>query len=184
MFKTQRRNSGEQRITDRGGAMKEPKREARRKKLVELVKADGTKPTPEELGVCRKTLYNDFTALDSQGQLAITEQDRRQMVNAQYEVLLRMEKAAIEGTLDPDVINTWNRVRESIAKLLGLNAPAKTVTAHVEVNPEHSQEFLDYRAAVAHLNDEQKAEVLRYAKSLPNVWVAPPMPIVKGELCD
>jgi hypothetical protein len=150
--------------------MKEPIREARRKKIVELVKADGTKPTPEELGVCRKTLYNDFTALEAQGRLAITEQDRRQMVNAQYEVLLRMEKAAIEGTLDPDVINAWNRVRESIAKLLGLNAPSKSVTALVDTNPEHSQEFLEYRAAVAHLNDEQRQDVLRYAKSLPNLW--------------
>lgn len=113
--------------------MKEPKREARRKKIVELVKTNGTKPSPEELGVCRKTLYNDTIALEAQGQLAITEQDRREMVTAQYEVLLRMEKAAIEGTLDPDVINAWNRVRESIAKLLGLNAPQKTITARIDV---------------------------------------------------
>jgi hypothetical protein len=59
-------------------------------------------------------------------------------VKAQYEVLLKMERAAVEGTLDPDVINAWNRVRESIARLLGLNAPVRSeaVNVNVEADPQ------------------------------------------------
>lgn len=154
----------------------QPKREARRRQVVEEIK-NGTPrgELGEKLQVSRWTLWRDLTALEQQGQLAITNEDRREMVAAQYTVLQRMERALIDGTLDADIINAWNRVRESIAKLLGLNAPTKSISATVNVNPEHSQEFLEYRAAVAHLNDEQKADVLRYARSLPNLWVAPPM---------
>jgi hypothetical protein len=155
--------------------MNEPKRNARRKKIVEKVKNSGQIPTAAEMEVSRMTLWRDLTALEQQGQLAITNDDRREMIASQYQILQRMERALIEGTLDAEIINAWNRVRESIAKLLGLNAPTKSVHANVNVNPEHSQEFLEYRAAVAHLNDEQKADVLRYAKSLPNLWKAPPM---------
>jgi hypothetical protein len=117
---------------------KQPKREARRKKITEIIKDTGTKPTPEVIGVSRATLWRDLTALESQGQLAISEQDRREMVKAQYEVLLKMERAAVEGTLDPDVINAWNRVRESIARLLGLNAPVRSeaVNVNVEADPQ------------------------------------------------
>jgi hypothetical protein len=113
--------------------VKEPKREARRKKVVERIKTVGARPTPEEVGCSRMTLWRDLTALEQQGQLAITERDRKEMVIAQYEVLLRMEKAAIEGELPPEVVNSWNKVRESIAKLLGLNAATKTITARIDV---------------------------------------------------
>ena len=50
-------------------------------------------------------------------------------------------------------------------------------SAHVDVNPEHSDEFVRYRDAVAHLNEEKKENVRRYAKSLPNLWKTPPIDV-------
>lgn len=116
--------------------MKEPKRDARRKKIVEQVKATGTKPSPEAVGTSRTTLWRDLTALQQQGELKITDRDKTEMIAAQYEVYLRMEEALIQGTLDPEIINSWSRVRESIAKLLGLNAPSRSESLNVNVDAD------------------------------------------------
>jgi hypothetical protein len=78
---------------------------------------------------------------------------------------------------DSQMIDAWLSIVDRAAKLFGLDAPTKSISAHVDVNPEHSDEFVRYREAVAHLNDEQKADVLRYAKSLPNLWKTPPMDV-------
>jgi phage terminase small subunit len=116
--------------------MREPKRDARRKKIVEQVKATGAKPTPEEVGCSRMTLWRDLTALQQQGDLKITDRDKTEMVAAQYEVYLRMEEALIQGTLEPEIITAWTRVRESIAKLLGLNAPSRSESLNVNVDTD------------------------------------------------
>jgi hypothetical protein len=71
---------------------------------------------------------------------------------------------------DSQMIDAWLSIVDRAAKLFGLDAPTKSISAHVDVNPEHSDEFVRYREAVAHLNEEQKEEVRRYAKSLPNLW--------------
>jgi hypothetical protein len=76
---------------------------------------------------------------------------------------------------DSQMIDAWLSIVDRAAKLFGLDAPTKSISAHVDVNPEHSDEFVRYREAVAHLNEEQKEDVRRYAKSLPNLWKTPPM---------
>jgi hypothetical protein len=78
---------------------------------------------------------------------------------------------------DSQMIDSWLSIVDRAAKLFGLDAPTKSISAHVDVNPEHSDEFVRYREAVAHLNEEQKEDVRRYAKSLPNLWKTPPMDI-------
>jgi hypothetical protein len=76
---------------------------------------------------------------------------------------------------DAQMIDAWLSIVDRAAKLFGLDAPTKSINAYVDVNPEHSDEFVRYREAVAHLNDEQKADALRYAKSLPNLWKPEPI---------
>jgi hypothetical protein len=78
---------------------------------------------------------------------------------------------------DSQMIDAWLSIVDRAAKLFGLDAPTKSISAHVDVNPEHSDEFVRYREAVAHLNEEQKEDVRRYAKSLPNLWTTPPMDV-------
>jgi hypothetical protein len=153
----------------------EPNREARRRRIVERVKEGETR---EEImqneKISRVTLWSDLKALDS---LFLTENSAeiKELKRRVGHALLESADNVLSGDLAPDMANAWRAIMSDFSELFGLNAPSKSIQAHVSTNPEHSQEFLEYRAAVAHLNDEQKADVLRYAKSLPNLWKPPVM---------
>jgi conjugal transfer/entry exclusion protein len=111
--------------------MSEPKREARRKKIVEQIKNGGATPTPDEVGCSRMTLWRDLKALQEQAVLTLDAEGLKAIKQQQYQVQLRMKQALLEGVLDPTTITAWNKVRESIARLLGLNAESRAVVAHV-----------------------------------------------------
>jgi hypothetical protein len=145
-------------------------RTKRAERVIELAQAGATKQEiATDIGVSRVTLWRYLQALDVQ----FVESNHDAITALKKKVAGEIAEQAdnvLTGQLDPKAAHAWNGLMSTFNKLLGLNAPAKSVTAHVEVNPEHSQEFLDYRAAVAHLNDEQRQDVLRYARSLPNLW--------------
>jgi hypothetical protein len=61
------------------------------------------------------------------------------------------------------------------AKFKGTERPTKSISAHIDANPEHSQEYLLFREACAGLTDDQLHEVYAVAKALPRTWVAPPI---------
>jgi hypothetical protein len=63
------------------------------------------------------------------------------------------------------------------AKLKGTEAPSKSISANVNVNPEHSEDYLLFREACAGLSEEQIHDVRLYAKALPRTWVAPPIEV-------
>jgi hypothetical protein len=92
-----------------------------------------------------------------------------ELVEKLVDLGIKQYEATHAGLIPPDVANACTNILRSIGKWTGAEV-SRSISAHVDANPEHSQEFLDYRAAVAHLNDEQRQDVLRYAKSLPNLW--------------
>jgi hypothetical protein len=69
----------------------------------------------------------------------------------------------------------WSRWMKLEMDLRGTAAPTKSISAHVDVNPEHSQEYLLFREACAGLTDDQLHEVYAVAKALTRTWVAPPI---------
>jgi hypothetical protein len=110
--------------------MNERKRDSRRKKILDTMKK-GEVPTPDSLEVSRVTLWRDLKALQEQAVLSLDTEGLKAIKQQQYQVQLRMEQALLEGVLDPQTIMAWNKVRESIARLLGLNAESRAVVAHV-----------------------------------------------------
>ena len=97
-----------------------------------------------------------------------------ELVEKLVDLGIKQYEATHAGQIPPDVANACTNILRSIGKWTGAEV-SRSISARVDANPEHSQEFLEYRAAVAHLNDEQKRDVLRYAKSLPNLWKPPVM---------
>lgn len=69
----------------------------------------------------------------------------------------------------------WSRWMKLEMDLRGTAAPSRSISANVNLNPEHSQEYLLFREACAGLTEEQLHEVYALAKALPRTWVAPPI---------
>jgi hypothetical protein len=153
----------------------EPNREARRRRIVERVKEGETRQEiMQNEKISRVTLWSDLKALDS---LFLTENSTeiKELKRRVGHALLESADNVLSGDLAPDMANAWRAIMSDFSELFGLNAPARSISARVDVNPEHSDEFVRYREAVAHLNEDQKADVLRYAKSLPNLWKPEPI---------
>lgn len=168
----------------RGDKTSKAERAVRRAKALELMK-QGRKQTEiqDALGVSRATFWRDLQALEAQ-YVDGSKDDVKQFKEAQYRALMKIEEATANGTIEPDVANALTRVRDSVAKLLGLNAESRHLHAHVNANPEHSREYLLFRESVAGLNEEQLHEVYAFAKKLPRApvvtvrdasWFPPPM---------
>ncbi len=159
----------------------EPKREARRKKIIDTMKA-GEVPTPEALQVSRATLWRDLKALQEQAVLTLDTEGLKAITQQQYQVQLKMEEALLQGVLDPATVIAWNKVRESIAKLLGLNAPSRSIQAHIsakglpDYGPAAHPELWKIHEACVDLSGDQIAEVVKFAKGLRRG------PVIDGEI--
>ncbi|MGA9308434.1 MAG: hypothetical protein WBW31_23770, partial [Candidatus Sulfotelmatobacter sp.] len=86
---------------------------------------------------------------------------------AQYDALIRIESATAEGSIEPDVANALTRIRDSVARLLGLNAPEMRVNenynADAQVIPIEQQ--LEYLQAFAGLYEDERLEELDRVKA-------------------
>ena len=150
--------------------------EARRAAIAHDLAATGTLPgTKEEyadlVGISRATLWRDLQALEVRF-VEGSEADVRQFKAAQLAALLRIESAIADGSIPSDVGNALVRVRDSVARLLGLNEPERKLVGHVNV--DNTGRFHQTVVACAGLDDEQYAEVLAFARSLPRKIL--PMP--------
>jgi hypothetical protein len=67
----------------------------------------------------------------------------------------------------------WSRWMKLEMDLRGTAAPTRSENLNVNLNPEHSEEFLLFKEACAGLTEDQRHEVRAYAKGLPRTWVAP-----------
>jgi hypothetical protein len=148
--------------------------ESRREKISEIVDANPSVTQgkiAQEVGSSLSTIKDDLAVLRENFRAG---NKYAELVEKLVDLGIKQYEATHAGQIPPDVANACTNILRSIGKWTGAEV-SRSISARVDANPEHSQEFLEYRSAVAHLNDEQKRDVLRYAKSLPNLWKPPVM---------
>src|SRR6266498_5684210 len=148
----------------RGNKTSNAARAARRAQALQLMKEGKTAMViAEELRISRQTFWRDLQAIEAH-YVAGASDDIKQFKEAQYRALMKLEEATAKGTIEPDVANALTRIRDSVAKLLGLNAPTKSVS--MSMSAESSPLFLKFKAAIADLSEAQIEGVLAYATTL------------------
>ena len=112
-------------------------RAERQAKALELMKTGvrQKRHSTTELGISRTTFWRDLQAIEAR-YVEGSKEDVAAFKKSQYEALIRIESATAEGSIEPDVANALVRVRDSVARLLGLNAPTKSISANVNVEQQ------------------------------------------------
>lgn len=156
---------------------------ARQAKAAEMMNANpgmGQGELAAALGISRQTFWRDLQSIEARYVDGSTE-DVRAFKEAQYKALLQIESATAEGTIPPDVANALTRIRSEVAKLLGLNAPERSITAHIRTDA--SGRFHKFVQSAAGLTDTQLEQVFQFAASLkrePLAMPAGPPPLMLG----
>jgi biotin operon repressor len=115
----------------RGNATSKAARAERQARALQLLKEGKTQAAiAEELRISRQTFWRDLQAIEAH-YVAGADADIKQFKEAQYRALMKLEEATAKGIIPPDVTNALTRIRDSVAKLLGLNAPIKSVSVSV-----------------------------------------------------
>lgn len=144
----------------RGNKTSKAERAERQARALELMKTGETKEAIAEiLGVSRTTFWRDLQAIEAR-YVAGSNDDVRHFKEAQYQALMKIEEATANGTIEPDVANALTRIRDSVAKLLGLNAPTKSIHATVS-GPKLDALYLDIREVLLDLGDGDREEALQ-----------------------
>jgi hypothetical protein len=151
----------------RGNRNSGAKIEARRAEVAAAVTGDdqvGIADLAATLGVSRQTLWRDLQAIEAR-YVEGSKDDVAAFKKSQYDALIRIESATAEGSIEPDVANALVRIRDSVARLLGLNAPEKRITAHVDASTTQVQyRFLEHSHG---LTADQIEQVFRFMDALP-----------------
>jgi hypothetical protein len=142
--------------------MSEPKREARRRAIVEAVK-EGQPVTPETIGVSRMTLWRDLKSLDALF-LAENSTEVRELKKRVGQALLENADNVLTGEIKPDVATAWRGIMSDFSELFGLNAPSRSIQAHVSANV--TDRDLQLRKVTHDLDDEQFHTVVKFAASI------------------
>jgi hypothetical protein len=152
----------------RGNKTSKAERAERQTRALELMKSGATQSAIAELlGVSRTTFWRDLQAIEARYVAGSTE-DVRQFKEAQYQALMKIEEATANGTIEPDVANALTRIRDSVARLLGLNAPERKVTINTDVDPEKLVGYRKFLYHTRHLSEaDVNAKVFPYCDSLP-----------------
>lgn len=155
-------------MKSRGNKTSKAERAERQSRALELMKSGKSQTAiVKELGISRMTFWRDLQAIEARYVEGSTE-DVAQFKHAQYQALLQIENALVEGTIPADVGNALTRVRAEVAKLLGLNAPERKVTFNADVDPA---KLVGYRKFLYHTRHLSEADVNRlvypYCDSLP-----------------
>jgi hypothetical protein len=136
---------------------------ARKQKAAEL-SAQGLKPgeIAAETGASRMTIWRDLKGLMANVQAKLPEEFLA-LRREQDAVLRKMEELLLTEQADPELVREWRAVRKDMAELWGLNAPTKSITAHVDAPGRH-HELLEHSHG---LTDEQLQLVYEFMDSLP-----------------
>ncbi|MGA8761500.1 MAG: hypothetical protein WB562_01305 [Candidatus Sulfotelmatobacter sp.] len=99
-------------------------------------KSGSQKKIAAELGVTRQTVAKHLNPLVKK----LRETNPEKFIEGQLkqkEIYELMERALVEGKIPPDVARAWQSIRDSISRLMGYDAPSKSITAHVngDVDP-------------------------------------------------
>jgi hypothetical protein len=154
------------------------KQEANRQVIMrEHVLGDKTQgEVAKQLGLARQTVNENLAEL-RRGFVASSPEEFAVYVRQQVELLTKAIEEVWEGKLPPEAANSIRGLMDSVARLTGSNAATKSSSTNVNVNlnPEHSTDYLLFREACAGLSEDQLHEVYAVAKTLPRTWVAPPI---------
>ena len=126
-------------------------------------KRGNQKEIAAQLGVDRTTVYRSLKPLVEK----MRETNPEKFIEgrlAQKEVYELMERALIEGKIPPDVARAWQSIRDSISRLMGYDAPSKSITAHVTANTSVQYRFLEHSHG---LSADQIEEVFKFMDALP-----------------
>lgn len=150
----------------RGNKTAKAVRAERQAKALELMKTGETQEAIAQLlGVSRTTFWRDLQAIEAR-YVEGSKEDVAAFKKSQYDALIRIESATAEGSIEPEVANALVRVRDSVARLLGLNAPSRSISANVNVTL--SNDLLEHSHG---LSDEQLRKVYVFMDSLPREQV-------------
>lgn len=173
----------------RGNKTSKAKRAERQARALELMKTGATQDAIAQLlGVSRMTFWRDLQAIEAR-YVEGSKEDVAAFKKSQYDALMRIESATAEGSIEPEVANALVRVRDSVAKLLGLNAPIKSIHATV-TGPQLDALYLEIRQELLDLSDQDKQDALlmmrEFAKSRKKPVVVDAMPLqpVERSLTD
>ncbi|HEV2173032.1 MAG TPA: hypothetical protein VGR71_05670 [Nitrospira sp.] len=154
----------------RGNKTSTAHRAERQAREIELMNAGKTQADiAAELGISRQTFWRDMTALTTsytEGNQTAFGKLREMQVGA----LLDMAREVHEGKIEPEVGNSIRSLLDSVSKLLGLNAPTKSLSVSATVDA-HDIRYLKFKKAVSGLTETQLEDVLGYATKLPRVVV-------------
>lgn len=164
-------------IKPRGNKTSKAERAERQSKALELMKTGETQDAIAALlGISRTTFWRDLQTIEAR-YVAGSAEDVAAFKKSQYEALIRIESATAEGSIDPDVANALVRVRDSVARLLGLNAPTRSVTATINADAEAIGPYRKFVQAVQGLDEQQIEQLFLMARELPRrgfTMVQPP----------
>jgi transcriptional regulator with XRE-family HTH domain len=113
----------------------------------------------DALGVDRITIYRNLKKLTEK---LVGEATEGRL--AQLKVFELIEQSLVEGKVEPEVAREWRAIRSEISQLLGLNAPTKSITAHVATQGDGR--FHRFIQAAAGLSDGQLETVLQFAAQI------------------
>ncbi len=158
-------------MKSRGKPTTKAARAKRQAKAVGLMN-DGIKPAdiPGVLGISRMTFWRDLQTITERFQSESADAVE-QYKRAQLAVFELMERSLLEGQIDTDTAREWRGIRAQISKLLGLNAPQRTITATVnaDVDPTTLGRYSRFCHETRHLTDEQLEKVYEFARPM-NVY--------------
>lgn len=151
----------------RGNKTSKAARAERQSKALELMKTgENQEAITALLGVSRTTFWRDLQAIEAR-YVEGSKEDVAAFKKSQYEALIRIESATAEGSIEPEVANALVRCRDSVARLLGLNAPTKSISANMQVEQQviPVEQQLEYLNAFAGLYEDERLEELDRVKA-------------------
>jgi hypothetical protein len=149
--------------------------EARRTRLLQLKQEGKTIIEAEEIlqgegfPADRVTLWRDLKGMMVKFE-ASNSQAYLQLKQEQDTILRRMEELLVTEQVDPEVAREWRAIRKDISELWGLDAPNKSVTAHIDadIDPAKLVGYRKFLYHTRHLSEaDVNAKVFPYCDSLP-----------------
>jgi hypothetical protein len=179
----------------RGNVTSKAQREVRKATVVEKLQESPNLTNQQlanETGVSLATVKRDLAELRQRFSL-VTDERYEEFKQAQLAVFELIERNLVEGSVTPEVAREWRGIRSEISQLLGLNAPSRSIQAHVSnqsrlPTPTENPRFWRFKSCVERLDDVLFEQVCTYAKRLNYEKYHPPqpraVPLLEGETDD
>jgi predicted transcriptional regulator len=140
----------------------------------------------ELLGISRVSLWRNLKTLTQKVQ-AKNETQRELEIASTLAVYELAEQALLTGQIDSETANSWRRIRDSIARLKGLNAPTTAIVARTttdEVDPKLLGRYRRFVYETRHMSDADLEKVYEFCRPLNVYTPMNPKPPATSELWE